>query len=203
MKEFRKITELKNWDKNPRSIKEKDFERLKKHIIDHGQMQPLVITPDGEVLGGNMRLRVYDALNIEDVWVEVVTPKDEADKLRIALVLNDRAGFYDSDLLANLMPQYPDFLWEDYAVDMGTPFVIADLEKYDIDKMQEWQGMPEFHQDNKTAYKQVLVSFENQEDMDNFSQLVEQEITDKTRYIWYPKQEKVKVKDFVVVSNES
>jgi len=32
MNEYRKIKELKLWDKNPRSIKEKDFVRLKKQI---------------------------------------------------------------------------------------------------------------------------------------------------------------------------
>src|SRR3990167_8263737 len=119
-------SKLRNYDKNPRSIKEADFERLKKHIEDHGQMQPLVITSDGEVLGGNMRLRAYKELNIKDVWVETVNPKDENDKLKISLVLNSRAGYYDSDLLANLMPQF-DINWEDYAVDLREPMTLGDL----------------------------------------------------------------------------
>lgn len=121
------ISVLKNYEKNPRSIKKDDFERLKKHITDHGQMQPLVVTPDNEVLGGNMRLRAYRELGISGVWVEVVEPKDEADKLRIALVLNDRAGYYDGDLLANLIPEYPEFNWEDYAVDLKEPQLISEI----------------------------------------------------------------------------
>jgi DNA modification methylase len=126
-KEYRPITELHNWEKNPRSISKSAFEQLKKHIIDHGQMQPLVITPDGEVLGGNMRLRAYRELNINNVWVEVVEPKDEAEKLRIALVLNDRAGYYDDDLLANLTAEMPDFNWADYSVDLKEPTNLGDL----------------------------------------------------------------------------
>lgn len=133
MKNLRPLSTLRNYDKNPRSIKKADFERLKKHILDHGQMQPLVITPDGEVLGGNMRLRAYREMGIKDVWVEEVEPKNEADKLRIALVLNDRAGYYDADLLANLIPEYPDFNWEDYTVDMKEPQNLKDL----IDKYTE------------------------------------------------------------------
>ena len=46
------IEKLKEWDQNPRSITKDGFDRLKKHITDHGQMQPLVVTPEGEVLGG-------------------------------------------------------------------------------------------------------------------------------------------------------
>lgn len=126
-KQYLPISSLKNWDKNPRSIKEKDFERLKTHIRDFGQMQPLVITPDGTVLGGNMRLRAYNALGMDDIWVQVVEPKDEADRLRIALILNDRAGYYDGDLLANLTGEYPDFNWEDYAVDLKEPQTLDEI----------------------------------------------------------------------------
>jgi len=120
-KEFRDISTLKNWSRNPRSIKDKDYERLIKHITDFGQMQPLVITPDGEVLGGNMRLRVYKELGIKDIWVEIIKPKNEENKIRIALALNDRAGFYDSELLANLTGEYQEIDWENYAVDMTEP----------------------------------------------------------------------------------
>jgi len=124
--EYRKVSELREWKDNPRSITKEAFERLKKHITDHGQMQPLVITNDGEVLGGNMRLKAYRELGINDIWIKVVEPKDENDKLRIALVLNDRAGFYDDDLLANLLPNY-DIDWSQYSVDLKEPTNLRDL----------------------------------------------------------------------------
>lgn len=123
----RKITNLKNWDKNPRSIKDKDFDRLKKQIQTLGQYKPLLITEDGTVLGGNMRLRAYKELGIEEVWVSVVDAPTEEKKLEYALSDNDRAGFYDEDLLANLIPDYPEFNWQDYAVDLKEPQNLQDL----------------------------------------------------------------------------
>ena len=60
------IDKLQNWDKNPRSIKTQDFVRLKKQIEKLGQYKPLIITNDGVVLGGNMRLRAYKELGIND-----------------------------------------------------------------------------------------------------------------------------------------
>jgi len=121
------INDLKNWEKNPRSIKEKDYERLKKQIGKLNVYKPLLITNEGTVLGGNMRLRAYKELGIRDIWVSVVDATTEKKKLEYALSDNDRAGFYDSDLLANMIPQYPDFDWSQYAVDIKFPENIQQL----------------------------------------------------------------------------
>ena len=117
MKDTRKLSDLHEWKDNPRSITTSGFERLKKQIHKLGQYKPLLITPDGEVLGGNMRLKAYRDLGINDVWVSVVEPKDENEKLEYALSDNDRAGYYDDDLLANLLPNY-DIDWSQYSVDL-------------------------------------------------------------------------------------
>lgn len=121
------IDELHNWEKNPRSISEKGFERLKKQIQTLGMYKPLLVTEDGTVLGGNMRLRAYRELGIKDVWVSVVDAPTEEKKLEYALSDNDRAGFYDDDLLANLTGELPDFNWGDYSVDLKEPTNLADL----------------------------------------------------------------------------
>lgn len=123
---MRKLSELRNWKDNPRSIKAKDFERLKKQIQKLGQYKPLLVTPDGEVIGGNMRLKAYQELGVQEVWVSVVTPKDENEKLEYALSDNDRAGFYDEDLLANLVPNY-NIEWKDYAIDLKEPVNLGEL----------------------------------------------------------------------------
>lgn len=59
---------------------------------------------------------------------------------------------------------------------------------------KEWQDMPEFIQEDLTPFKSVIVHFENREDMDSFAKLVEQRITKKTKFIWYPK---VKIERYV------
>ena len=59
----------------------------------------------------------------------------------------------------------------------------------EIDPAAEWQGMPEFVQEDLSAFKSLTINFATQADVDAFSHLVEQAITDKTRSIWYPKAE--------------
>jgi ParB-like chromosome segregation protein Spo0J len=49
-----------------------------------------------------------------------------------------------------------------------------------------WEGLPEYVNESKKAWKQILVHFASPEDMEAFSQLVGQALTEKTRYIWYP-----------------
>jgi len=120
------INKLKLWDKNPRSITKKDFERLKKQIKDLGEYKPIIITPDGTVIGGNMRLRAYKELGVKKCWVSIVEPKDEAEKTEIALSDNDRAGYYDEDMLAELAYGL-DIDYADYSVDIKEPTNLADL----------------------------------------------------------------------------
>lgn len=122
------IDKLRNWEKNPRAINKEDYERLKRQIEDLGQYKPLIITPDGEVLGGNMRLRAYQDLGIKDIWVSVVKPKDEAEKLKYALSDNDRAGYYVEQELAELLEANKvNINLEDYKVDVGRSIDLKEL----------------------------------------------------------------------------
>jgi DNA modification methylase len=117
------ITDVEPWDKNPRGIKTKDFDRLKKQILKLGVYKPLICYKDkGKyvVLGGNMRIRALKEIGIKEVEVSIVKPKDEAQKIEFALSDNDRAGFYEEDKLAELV--YPEIQHLDltaFKVDLG------------------------------------------------------------------------------------
>ena len=129
-KDYRKLTELRNWDKNPRSIKKDKFEELKNRITKRGQIKPLIITPDGEVLGGNMRLRAMQELGIKEAWVSVVTPTSEADKIEIALTDNEEMGYYEDQALAELIAQYKDEIdLSKYSVHLGQSQTLEEILK--------------------------------------------------------------------------
>jgi hypothetical protein len=66
-----------------------------------------------------------------------------------------------------------------------TPF-FSDLEPW----KKEWQSMPEFIQEDLEPFQSILVHFETEEDRIEFSKLVNQKITSKTRFIWFPKVER-------------
>jgi hypothetical protein len=111
------------WDKNPRGIKTKDFERLKKQILRLGVYKPLIAYQDGDtfiVLGGNMRIRALKDLGLKEVEISVVNPISETQKIEFALSDNDRAGFYQEQELAELIfPHIQELNLDDFKVDMG------------------------------------------------------------------------------------
>ena len=55
-----------------------------------------------------------------------------------------------------------------------------------LDTDSEWQGMPEFVQDKKEPYQKITIRFESKEDVDKFAKLLDQNITPKTKSIWFP-----------------
>lgn len=114
------ISRLKKWDKNPRSISKQGLQRLMTQLQKHGQYKPLIVTEDGTIIGGNMRFEALKALGITEAYVSIVKPENENELFELALSDNDRAGFYDDDLLANLLPTF-EIDWSLYAVDMREP----------------------------------------------------------------------------------
>lgn len=144
-KQIVNISDLSNWEKNPREIKKEKFEKLKKKIKRWGQFKPILVNDEGVVIGGNMRLRAYRELGIDNIWVSVKNPKDENDMMELSLADNEEAGYYSTDLLANIMHDY-DIQWEDYAVnirDQESLKRLADMAKgTDEDEVPEIDNTP-------------------------------------------------------------
>ena len=71
------------------------------------------------------------------------------------------------------------------------------IEMFDTGEWWEddWQGMPEFIQNDLTLFKTVMVHFKEPIDLEAFSLLIGQKINHETKYVWYPKQEIKKVFD--------
>lgn len=64
------------------------------------------------------------------------------------------------------------------------------LRMFDDDQLaykEEWKDMPEYIQEDLTAWKSVLVHFKNKEDMQAFAILIKQTVIQSTKYIWFPK----------------
>jgi len=130
--ERRKISGLHPWEKNPRTISKENFERLKRQIKELGEYKPLVITPDGTVIGGNMRLKAYQELGYKECWVSVVDAKIEEEKLKYALSDNDHLGEYQEDELANLVGSLPDFDTSLFTVHLGKSDPLDDLAQPEV-----------------------------------------------------------------------
>jgi hypothetical protein len=70
-------------------------------------------------------------------------------------------------------------------------FEFDDADEYET----EWRGMPEFNQPDNGAFRQIIISFDDQEGVDKFQALIKQNITNKTKSIWFPPRPTNKVFD--------
>lgn len=72
---------------------------------------------------------------------------------------------------------------------------LSEQEKDQLENEHNWEehwidkGMPEFVQKDNPPYKTIYLHFRNEEDYKSFAKLVKQNLTNKTKSIWYPKLE--------------
>lgn len=94
--------------KNPRFIRDNEYERLKKSIADYPEMleaREVVAVPYGDkyvVIGGNMRLRACRELGYKELPVKIYPEDTDPKKLRhFVLIDNKSYGSDDWDCIAN------------------------------------------------------------------------------------------------------
>ena len=120
-----KISALKSNPNNPRVIKNDKFAKLVKSIQEFPEMldaRPIVCTPDGVVLGGNMRLKASIEAGVKTAPVHVV---DWPESKQAEFVIKDNASFgeWDWDALAN---QWSTSELEEWGLDIWQPEIDAE-----------------------------------------------------------------------------
>ena len=74
----------------------------------------------------------------------------------------------------------------------------------DVDDWRdEWEGMPEFEQEDLKPHRTINLHFRNEQDIHAFAELMNQLITDKTKSMWFPKLEKNTYKDDLYVDEST
>jgi hypothetical protein len=99
-----KLANLRQFDRNPRTISDSKFESLKKSLEDLGEFKPLVVDFDRQtILAGNQRFRaMLEKYNL-DHEVDCFVPDrelTEAEREKVVVVENGHFGVWDYDLLS-------------------------------------------------------------------------------------------------------
>ena len=59
----------------------------------------------------------------------------------------------------------------------------------------EWQGMPEFVQEDLSPFRSITVHFENRDDVRAFSKLIAQRIGPNVKWLWFPEVKNIRHHD--------
>lgn len=178
------INKVKGRKQNPRRG---NIDTIKESLEINGQYRPIVVNKKtSEVLAGNHTLKAAKALGWKNIAVTYVDVNEE-DATKIVLIdnrANDKAE-YNNEELATVLKSL-NFEFE------GTGYKEEDLNKIlaeilpATDPYEEWQGMPEFNQEDKESAYRTTVHFITNEDADKFFKMLK---ISKTQSFWWPEND--------------
>ena len=132
--EVRKLSELKEWDINPRTISQEEYKELKQSVEKLGNWDSLVINTDGTVIAGNQRLKVHKDNGDKEIEVRVPDKKlTEKEMKEIGLKSNRHSGEWDMDKLAE---GFEDVL-EELGADDLMPEIVEEVEEDDYEEPED------------------------------------------------------------------
>lgn len=115
------IDRLTPWEKNPRTRNPKQFPQLVESVRKFGLPQPIVVQPDGVIIGGHQRYAAALEAGMESVPVVFPSkplPQKAFEELNIRLNRNI-AGDWDKDVLRDFFSadDLSDYGFEDWELD--------------------------------------------------------------------------------------
>lgn len=183
---------------NVRRHPARNLDAIKASLARFGQQKPILIDASNVVRAGNGTVEAARALG----WTEIRCVRTdligseatayaiadnrtaelaEWDDHSLAAVLGglvqeefpiEEIGFTDAEL-AELLPASENGQTSGDPVD---------------DPESEWSGMPGFEHGDLSGVRSIIVHFKAHEDVADFARLMGQNISDRTRFIWYPAQ---------------
>lgn len=191
--ERRSVESLIPYARNARTHSDAQVAQIAASINEWGWTTPVLVDEDGGIIAGHGRIMAARKLGIEEVPVMVARGWSDAQRRAYVLADNKLAlnSGWDEELLKVELQDIGDTGFNLESIGFG----LAEMTNLFLEKQvgetvaeDEWTGMPEFTQDDKNSFRKIIVHFETQSDVDEFSRLVGQKFTPKTSSIWHPEQ---------------
>lgn len=188
---------------HPRNYKSHPPEQVRQiaaSIREHGVYRPVVVARDGTLLAGHGVVEACRELGLTTVPVtrlDIAPDSTQAIKIIVADNELERMGITDDAVLASLLSEVydTDTLLGTGFDDAGLASILA-LSQPTVEELTgltaqqtEWNDMPEYVNTDRSAYRSIIMHFANAEDVVAFTTLIEQEVSDRTKFLWFPPQE--------------
>lgn len=195
------VGDLVPYERNSRTHSEAQIAQIAASIKEFGFTNPVLIDETNVIIAGEGRVRAAKKLALENVPCIVLTGLTEAQKAAYVIADNKIAlnSGWDTDMLLEELDRIAS-RGLDMDIDLAlTGFTEVEILKLIVDDTSEedegsqpdWGGMPEFNQPSDKPFRTVLVHLNDQASVDAFAKQTGLQLTDKTKYVWFPKQPKV------------
>lgn len=180
---------------------------VEESLQQYGAGRSILVDKNNVVIAGNKTLQGA----IDSGIVEVVEVETQGDRLvvvkRTDLDLSNgderarKLAYIDNRASDVGLAWNPEQLLADIeaGIDLSGMFrdweieqLIANVEEMqDFDPNAEWEGMPEYEQEDRLADSSIIVNFASAEDRQAFAEFIRQPLTEKTKSVWYPVRKRV------------
>lgn len=177
---------------------------LESSLREFGAGRSILVDKNGVVIAGNKTFEQAVAMGFEIETVisdgsklVVVQRSDieiDSPRGRRLAIADNRAGEislrWDSDVLAEMLNRDKASLEGMFRED-ELAAMLGNAGESAFDAAAEWEGMPEYENENKKPAAELLVYFATAEDKVSFGDLIGQGVTVKTKEIWHPSRRRV------------
>jgi hypothetical protein len=184
---MRPTAQLVPYARNARLHTDEQVAQIVAAIREFGFTNPVLVDEKQEIIAGHGRVLAAQRLSMPECPTIELGYLTDAQKRAYRLADNKLAlnSAWDEDLLRAEIAEL-----RLLAFDLDAAgFTALDLDQMfaaETDPNSEWQGMPEFEQQNEMPFRSIVVHFKDQQSVDKFAKLVKQPFTDKTKSIWHP-----------------
>lgn len=202
---YRPLKDLTPYAHNARTHDDRQVLQLVASIEEFGWTNPILIDDNGEIIAGHGRVLAAEQMGVTSI--PTITLSGLTDAQKTAYRIADNRLPLNAGWNGELLKVEIEAL-QDVDFDIGL-LGFSDLEVGNIlgvepdDPTDHWVGMPAFDQENTNGVRQLIVHFETDADVTLFAQLVQQQITAKTKYIWYPEHKRESTVNKAYISDES
>lgn len=191
-------SKIKPFKDNPRLHSKEQIKQIANSIKEFGFRIPISVDETNTILAGHGRYRAAEMLGYEEM--PCIQQKDLTPMQKKAFIIADNKitlnSTWDIDLLWSQVKELNELGFDLDVLGFDSAETLPMIDSNVVtDIMGEWETMPDYNQDDKTPQSTIYVHFMNDNDREDFAKLINQNITQKTKTLWYPPQETMDTKN--------
>ena len=197
--ERRDVASLIPAARNARIHSETQVAQIAASIKEFGWTVPVLVDESDGIIAGHGRVLAAHLLKIESVPVVVARGWSDAQK-RAYMIADNQVALSSTWNLELLKSELQGLEEDGFAMDL-LGFSDGELQNLFLDRQMggndadaEWDGMPEYENEDQEGFRIIKVHFVDEAAVRAFAKKLKIHVPEKANFVWYPEQPKADLK---------